>query len=187
MATNVSNLVLGTANLYVATFGTTETGVTTLSSLSTAPTGGWTAVGATSDGVTLTIKQSYTELEADQVLDVAGNRLTKREMTIETNLAELTLANLQTALNGGSIATGTGTSTFDPGANLSGAEPAYSALIIDGVSPGGKPRRVIVRKALQTGDVQFAYKKGDQSMYSVAFAAHYVDGVKSPFIIVDAS
>lgn len=187
MATTVSNLVLGTANLYVASFGAVETGLTTLSALTAAPTGAWTNVGGTSDGVTLTIKQSYTELEVDQVTDVAGNRLTKRELTIETNLAELTLVNLQTALNGGTITSGTGISTFDPGAALTQGEPVYTALIIDGVAPSGKARRILVRKALQTGDVQFAYKKGDQSMYSVSFAAHYVDGAKSPFIIVDAT
>lgn len=186
MSATVSNLVLGSANLYAAPFGTTETGLTTLSSLSTAPTGGWVDLGASKDGVTLTVNQEFTELEVDQVIDVAGNRLTKRSFQISTNLAELTLANLQLAMNGGATATGTGTATFTP-ATATNAEPTYTALVIDGVAPGGKPRRIIVRKALSTDNVEFAYKKDEQAVFSVTFTAHYVSGTVSPFIIVDAS
>lgn len=187
MAATVSNLVLGSANLYVASFGVSEAAIVSLSSLSapvTAP--GWTDLGATSDGVTLTVNQEFTELAADQIIDIPGNRLTKRSFQVATNLAELTLANLQLAMNGGSVATAGGTSTFTPAAG-SNAEPAYSALVIDGIAPGGKPRRVIVRKALSTDNVEFVYKKDEQSVFSVTFTAHYVNATTAPFIVVDAT
>lgn len=188
MATTVSNLVLGPANLYVADFGASEATLITLASLSTAPTGGtWRDVGATTDGVTLTIEQEYSELEADQVIDVAGSRLVKRGFKVETNLAELTLENLKTALNGGTITTGTGTSTYTPIVNANSQEPTYLALIIDGVAPSGKARRIIVRKALSTDGTEFAYNKEDQAVYSVSFSAHYVSASVAPFIIVDAT
>lgn len=186
MSTNASNLVLGSANLYVAPFGASEATITTLSSLGVAPSGAWTDLGATTDGVTLTVNQEFTELAVDQVVDVVGNRLTKRSFQISTNLAELTLANLQLAMNGGAVATGTGTSTFTP-ATATNADPTYQALIIDGTAPNGKPRRIIVRKALSTDNVEFVYKKDEQSVYSVTFTAHYVSGSTQPFIVVDAT
>jgi hypothetical protein len=188
MATTVSNLVLGPATLYVADFGTSEATLTTLSSLSAPVTAaGWRDVGGTTDGVTLTITQEYTQLEVDQVLDVPGSRLTKRELSVETNLAELTLDNLKTALNGGTITTGTGIQTYTPIVKPNTAEPSYLALIIDGNAPNGKPRRIIVRKALSTDDVEFAYNKEDQAVYTVSFSAHFVSDTVAPFIIVDAT
>jgi hypothetical protein len=188
MATTVSNLVLGPATLYVADFGTSEATLTTLSSLSAPVTAaGWRDVGGTTDGVTLTIAQEFTELEVDQVLDIPGSRLTKRSLSVETNLAELTLDNLKTALNGGTITTAAGTSTYAPIVNATTAEPSYVALIIDGVAPSGKNRRIIVRKALSNDDIEFAYNKEDQAVYSVAFTAHYVNATTAPFIIVDAT
>ena len=188
MATTVSNLVQGPANLYVADFGTSEASLTTLSSL-TAPVtaAGWRAVGGTTDGVTLTVEQEYSELEVDQVIDIPGSRLVKRSLTIETNLAELTLANFKTALNGGTIASDVdGVTTYTPIINPTTAEPDYIALVIDGVGPEGKARRIIVRKALSTDSVEFAYNKEDQSVYSVTFTAHFVDGTTAPFIIIEA-
>lgn len=189
MATTVSNLVIGPANLYVADFGAVETGLVTLASLSVAPTGGtWRDVGSTTDGVSLTIEQEFAELEVDQVLDRVGSRPVKRGLTVETNLAELTLENLKTALNGGTITTGTGVATYTPIVNLTTGEPSYITLIIDGAAPGtGKPRRVIVRKALSTDNIEFAYNKEDQSVYSVSFSAHFVSPTIAPFIIVDAT
>ena len=188
MATTVSNLVLGPASLYVADFGAVETTLTTLASLSVAPTGAnWRDVGATTDGVTLTVEQEFTELEADQVIDIPGSRLTKRSLTVETNLAELTLDNLKTAINGGTITTGTGTTTFTPIVTATSAEPSYVAIIIDGIAPNGKNRRIIVRKALSTDSVEFAYNKEDQAVYSVSWTAHYVSAAIAPFIIVDAT
>lgn len=187
MATTVSNLVLGPATLYVADFGASEATLTTLANLGTAPATPWRDLGATTDGVTLTIEQEYAELEADQILDRAGSRLIKRNFTIETNMAELTLENLKAALNGGAITTATGTSTYSPIVKPNSAEPDYLALIIDGHAPSGKARRIIVRKALSTEGVKFAYGKEDQSVFSVSFTAHYVTDAIAPFIIVDAS
>lgn len=187
MATTTTNLIQGPANLYIADFGASETALITLASLSTAPSAPFRDLGATTDGVNLTVVQEFSELAVDQVVDIPGQVLTKRAFTVETNLAELTLDNLKSALNGGAIATGTGTSTFTPTILASTAAPTYSALIIDGLAPNGKPRRIIVRKALSAADVEFAYSKEDQSVFSVSWTAHYVSTTVAPFIIVDAT
>jgi hypothetical protein len=178
MATTVANLVQGPANLWVAAFGATEP-----ADAVAAPAVAWTDAGATKDGVNLSIEQEYAQLEVDQLADVPASRLIKRTITVETNLAENTLANLKTVLNGGTIAT----NTYTPGTGaLSGQEPTYSALIIDGVAPSGKNRRIIIRKVLSTDKVEVSYSKGDQSVFSVTFTAHYVSGTVDPFKIIDA-
>lgn len=178
MATTTANLVQGPATLYFGAFGAAEP-VDAVA----APSSAWTDAGATKDGVNITIEQEYTELEVDQLADIAGQRLTKRTITVETNLAENTLANLKLALNGG---TTTATSYTPSSGVLNGAEPTYSALIIDGVAPNGKARRIVVRKVLSTDNVEFSYSKSDQAVYSVTFTAHYVSGTVDPFKITDA-
>lgn len=178
MATTVANLVQGPATIYSGAFGATEPIDATV-----APAAAWTDLGATKDGVNISIEQEYAELEVDQLADIPGQRLIKRTITIETNLAENTLANLKLALNGGT----TTATTYAPGTGvLSGAEPTYSALLIDGVGPSGKNRRIVIRKVLSTDSVELSYSKNDQAVYSVTFTAHWVSGAIEPFKITDA-
>ena len=179
MATTAANLVQGPANIYFGAFGAAEPA----DAVAVPASAVWKDAGATKDGVTITIEQEYSELEVDQLADIAGQRLVKRTIKVETNLAENTLENLKTALNGGTVAT----VNYTPGTGvLSGQEPTYSALIIDGVAPSGKNRRIIVRKVLSTDNVEFSYAKDDQSVFSVTFTAHYVSGTIDPFKITDA-
>lgn len=178
---SVTNLIQGAGVLYVADFGATEPADTDVAST---PGTGFTDVGFTADGVELSISQEYSELAVDQLVDVPGRRLVSRGFTISTNLAEPTLDNLALALNNTAPTTGAGYEGWEPD-EYSGGEPTYKALIFDGYAPNGKARRIIVRKALQVGDVEFAYSKDDQTVFSVEFAAHYVSTSIKPFKVID--
>nr|WP_202495166.1 hypothetical protein [Streptomyces sp. SID4982] len=178
-------MVQGPATLYSAAFGATEPAD---SAVNTAPAASaWTDVGGTQDGVKLSIDQSYSELEVDQVVDRVGSRLTKRDFTIETSMAEVTLSNLSLALNGGTSASGAGYTSFDPSFASAATQPTYKALLFDGWAPGTTAftRRVIVRKCLSTDAVELAYTKDKQSVYGVKWSGHYVSASVSPLHIVD--
>lgn len=188
MAVTATNLTMGPGTLYRGEFGAAEPTDTEVA----APPGvDWADVGGTFDGVTLSVTQEYTELEVDQIVDVPGRRLTKREFMLETNLAEPTLANLEFVLNGGEVtdtaagASAPGISAYDPSEGTSATQPTYSALIFDGFAPNSFPRRVILRKCLSVESTEFAYKKDEQTVFSAQFAAHYVSGAIKPFRIVD--
>lgn len=181
MAVTTSNLVLGSATLYYGLVGATEP----VDAVAAPASGIWTPLGATDGGVKLIVNQTFTDLSVDQVVDTPEARLTKRGFTIETTLAELTLANLQFAINGGTLNTAGSVSTFTPNTGLTNNAPLYHSLIVDGVAPNGKPRRVIVRKALSTKDVDFEYKKNGQAMYKVSLTAFYVSDTILPFTLID--
>ncbi|KPM55733.1 hypothetical protein ACG83_10670 [Frankia sp. R43] len=186
MPVDVSNLIQGPGTLYRGAFGTAEPSDTQVNA--TPAPSGWTDVGGTQDGVTMTISQTYSELEVDQVVDIPGRRLTKREATIKTNLAEATLENLATSLNNATAtSTGAGFAAWSPPNDTSATQPSYTALIFDGIAPKGYRRRVFVRRTLSVEDVGMAYKKGDQTLLPVTFAAHYVSASVPPFRIVDAT
>lgn len=186
MAVTATNLTLGPGTLYTGAFGATEPADTAVNA--TPATSAWTDVGATDGGVKLSVDQKYTELSCDQIVDSVGRRLTQREITLDTNLAEVTLANLSTAMNGGTSATGSGFASLDPLNVTSATQPTYIALIMDGYAPGTTAtwrRRVIARKCLNTSSLQLSYAKDKQTFIPVTFNAHYVSSSITPIHVVD--
>ena len=194
MAANVVNLVQGPATVYIGDFGATEPANAAVNTTPQATA--WTDVGGTTDGCEISINQEYKELEVDQVVDIPGRRLVKRDMSVKTNLAEPTLQNLLYALNdvnGGSLgASGAGFSGYyEPAFTDSATQPTYRAVILHGWAPGSgannqsKRRMVILRKVLSSDNVEFAYKKEDQTVFSVTWSVHYVSNSIAPFKIVD--
>lgn len=188
MAVTATNLIQGPGTLYTDTFGVSEPADTAVAS---APGGTWVDVGGTVGGVTLSVSQEYAVLEVDQIVDDAGRRLTKREMMVKTSLAEPTLVNLALALNGGTSGSGgtAGTSylSYDPAMDTSATQPTYKALLFDGYAPNGKTRRVIVRKVLSIDAIETAYKKDEQTVFPVSFAAHWVSTSIKPFHVIDGN
>lgn len=190
MAATVTNLVQGPATIYVGAFGALEPANGAVNG--TPQASAWTDLGGTTDGCELSIDQEYKELEVDQVVDIPGRRLVKRDMSVKTNLAEPTLANLTYALNDGTVnASGAGfAGYYEPSFTDSATQPTYRALIVHGWAPGSvgatqKRRMVILRKVLSSDNVEFAYKKEDQTVFSVKWSVHYVTSAIAPFKILD--
>ncbi|MFB7111726.1 hypothetical protein [Streptomyces sp. NPDC056291] len=183
MAVTTTNLIQGAATLYIGNLGATEPTDTDLTTDPATPD--WTDVGGTNDGVKLSVDQSYTELEVDQLVDRVGSRLTKRDITVETTLAEPTLVNLTWVMNSGTVSSGSGWQALEPEFATSATQPKYRALLFDGYAPGQLRRRVIVRKVLSTDAFEMAYTKEDKTTIPVKWAAHYVSPSVAPFRIVD--
>ena len=104
---NVVNVLQGPCDVYVGAFGAVE------------PTDGtwtpvdqtiWRPAGATNGGVKLTVGMTFKTLDVDQVPDPVGVRMTGRTTDVETTLSEITIANIQGLMNGGTTTIG-GTST----------------------------------------------------------------------------
>lgn len=183
MGVTSANLIQGPATLYNGLYGATEPTDTLVNT--TPASSAWTDVGGTQDGVTLNVNQTYSELEVDQIVDVVGRRLTKREFGVKTNLAEATLELLALSLNDTAPTSAAGYKTFDPTNASSATQPNYFATILDGYAPGGFRRRLIGRRMLSTANVESAYQKDKQTLIPVEFAGHYVSSSIKPFHIVD--
>lgn len=178
MTVTSTNLIQGPATLYHAPFGSTEP-----ATIATAPVAPWVDLGGTKDGVELQVADEYSVLSVDQIVYEVERRRTNRVVTIKTQLAEATLENLARAIN--NTAPAAGVLTADDG--LTAFAPAYSAVLLDGIAPGGFRRRVIVRKVLGTDSVASAYKKDGQTLIPVTFTGHWVSASIRPFIVTDAS
>lgn len=185
MATTVTNLIQGPATLYawLGALPMIEPADATIN-LALAATG-YRDLGGTQDGVTLAVEQEWSDLDVDQIVDDPGTRLVKRRMTLATNLAEPTLANLALVLNDSAPVTATGVTTFEPSDSFATTQPPYSGLILEGYAPGGFRRRVIMRRAMSTEGTEAAYKKDGQALFPVKWRTFYVSGAVKPFKIQD--
>lgn len=186
MAATATNLLSGPGALFAGDFGADEGAPGDVDT--TAPEApDWTDLGATDDGVTLTVATEWFKLRMDQAIDAPSRRPTERDITITTNLAEITLENFARVIaqDPASITTGSGFKQLDIAGDDAGEDPLFSALIFRGRSPGNHRRHVIMRKALPTGEVETAYKKGDQTFYPAEFSAHWVSPSVRPVRVLD--
>lgn len=189
MAVTVTNLIQGPATLY---YGAGYTSAYTTAAEpadaainSTPQSSAFTDIGGTQDGLTMEVNREYSELEVDQIVDVPDRRLTKREFSLATNVAEATLENFAVIQNDSAPTTGANYKVFEPSNDTSATQPTYRAWVADGYAPGAFRRRVIGRRMLSVDPTTFAYKKDGQTMFTVKLAGHFVSSSIKPYKLVD--
>jgi hypothetical protein len=187
------NAVMGPADWYIGAYQATEPDPSTVNS--TPAASAWTPLGGTDSGTTINFAQTIAQLMMDQTAYVVGSQVSKIEATAATNLAEVTQQNLMYALNGGTIATGSGAgvsySTYDPVADSAVFRPTYKALLVHGWAPSAadgttKRRMFIMRRVLSISTaVGIPYAKDKQTVYPVTFGMHFVSQAVKPWRIID--
>lgn len=182
MTVTATNLIAGPAHLWVAVFGSPEP-----AGPLAAPAAPWRDVGGTQGGVRLVADRTFFELEVDQVIQRVGSVPTKEDFSIATSLAEGTLENFALALNEveSAIQDGTDSRYLELGGTTPGGTPNYIAVLLDGLAPDGKRRRVTLRKALSTASVEQAYQKSGQTLIPVTLTGHYVSPSVRPIRVED--
>jgi hypothetical protein len=182
---DAQNLVMGPGTLYLADFDAAEPADADVASPPSSAV--WYNVGGTLGGITVNFNQTYTNLAMDQVVDVAGRRLTERDVQFQTQMAENTFESLRYALNDGEITTGSGFRVYEPAFTDSATQPSYRALILDGWAPGAaqQRRRFVARRVLSIAAVGIPYSKDGQAVIPVTFGAHYVNANTVPYRVID--
>ena len=184
-------VIQGAGRMYTGVFSLTAANEPALTAINSAPqASAWTYTGFTSDGITVNIDQSFSEMRVDQIADRVGTKMTERQLSLQANLAEATLANLSLGFNGGTITTAAEYSYYEPVYNGDELQPVYIAVLFDGYAPASsagvsKRRRIILRKAISTESVESAYKKDSLTLVPVTFTSHYVSDTVAPFRIID--
>lgn len=168
MTVTVTNALLGPVEVWHGATGATEP-----TTANVPPGAGWTDLGGTNGGATLTFGQGFTNIEFDQIAMPAGAKRTSQMTTVQANLAEITLDNLRIAQNDLSVPTDPDEFEFG-GDDITNDEPDYSAILLRGSAPGGGPRMWIVRRTLSTENVGTAYQKDGQTLIPVTWTAYYV-------------
>jgi hypothetical protein len=185
----VTQLIQGPGTFYLGaqyTSAYTTTAEPADAAVNTTPqSSAWSDVGGTQDGVTIEVAREFSELEVDQVVDIPDRRLTKREFSLSTNMAEPTLENFAKAQNESAPTSAAGRKTYEPVNTSAASQPTYCAVLFDGYAPGQFRRRIIGRRMLSVDPTTFAYKKDAQTVFNVKWAGHYVSESIAPYKIID--
>jgi hypothetical protein len=127
----------------------------------------WTDLGYTEEGTVFNISPEFEDVEVAEEIDPIDILPTGRTMSVEFALAELTALNMQYALNGGTVTTGTGEKYFEPAA--ASATPTYVALGWEDSLTTHK-ERYVWRRCIQTGDIEIARRKApDKATIGASF------------------
>jgi hypothetical protein len=158
MATNVRNIIVGAAQIFlstaVSTNGTPAASYPTLTSTSGAAaylatqTANWRDVGFTSAGLELSYEPNFGEITVDQSLDAARLFKQSQKVMIKTEFAEASLDNLFVVMNqaastlsGTAVSTATGSTAANFGQTLDvvggslGDYPVERSLVAVGQAP----------------------------------------------------
>jgi hypothetical protein len=141
----------------------------------------WVWLGATAEGSTLTTSMSVEYVRAAEIFNPVGSSITEQNSSISFALMSYTLNNLKRILNGGTIATvsGTGATT------LSKFSPPTSSQIVRSMigweSTDGTTRAVLYQ-CLNTADVEQQFKKApDAATLPATFSCEVPSGSSFPY------
>lgn len=124
-------------------------------------------LGSTQGGVTVTVKDTFLDISPDQVIGVIKKVITKRVVTVDVTMEEMTLANLKIAWNlGSTITTGTGTSTLGVGMDKSSVE---HTLTFVGPGPQGATRTFAINRAIGYSASALNMQKDKDTVNKVTF------------------
>lgn len=186
---NVANLLMGPATIYVGASGVITSPPADSAVNSTPAASAWTDIGGTDGGLQIEITPKFTDFAVDQIVDIPGSRLTSRTIMATVTMAEVTLANLATALNTTVGATGANYGTLEPNYGQFASQVPYISLLMDGWAPSvavaNARRRIYFPRVLSTGKFGITYAKDKQVGVQVQMQAYYVSGTTAPFHITD--
>jgi hypothetical protein len=166
MAKSISEVMLGTGELYVATEGTAFPTDPT-----TAPSGSdWTDIGYSESGWTLDYDKTFEDVMVAEEIDPIFTIKTAQEVRISGELAQVSLVNLKEAMGGGTI------TTSNPSAGFTELNPPTTdsflekSLLLRVDAPdstlGGtlKKRDVLVPRAVNVGAFSMTHAKAPQKV-----------------------
>ena len=125
---NASNISLGAGTLYVAALGSTEP-----TDVTTALAAAWKEIGYTEEGSEISIEVSSDPVEVAEEIDPVLHVMAGRTVSISFAMAENTARNLTLALNGGTVSTGAGVTSYEPPA------PSAAQRVMLGIRVRGQP------------------------------------------------
>lgn len=150
---------VGPGKLYIAALGSTEP-----SNLVGAWAAAWTLMGYTHEGTSFVFDNTFEDVEVAEELEPILTLQTKRNITVNFALAEMTAENMKVAFNGGDVQTPAGLVTFEPP-----AAGSYTAVML-GWEAEDALERWIFRKCIQIGSVEIARRRApDKATLPMSF------------------
>lgn len=136
--------------------------------------------GATSGGVTLTVEQSYRDIEIDGTshMKVKGNKvLESATATVTANMKELTAENIRKSINGTMRDAGVGEApegykVIETKRYLEDGDYIENMAIVGTLSGTDKPVIAILDNAISTGGLELGTEDNNEAVVEQTYEAH---------------
>lgn len=159
MPRDSAQVKIGPGRLYSAPLGTTEP-----VDLSTAWGAAWIDLGYTESGHTFNYAFTSEDILVAEELIPVKVLPTSAQGTVDFSMAQITLANMKRAFNGGTITTGTGFSTYEP------PDPAAQVRSMLGWESDDALERLVWRQVIQVGNISIPRGKApNKALIPVSF------------------
>lgn len=184
---NASFVTVGAGTLWVAPIGSPEPASGVLSPITSPATSvpwpsAWVQLGYTEDGSEFDWAPKFDPLEVAELLIPIKYVASSAASTVAFELAEITASHIKAVFNGGTVATASGITSFQPPAIGTEVRSMLGWDRIDGME------RIIWRQCIQTGSIKQEHKKAPKKntlpasfmletpTTGVAPFVHYLDG-----------
>lgn len=166
MAVAPFEIIAGPANVWIAPTGTAFPAV------NAAPGGGWTALGYTDGGITVTHEQDITQLMVDQLTIPVKTIRTTEGITVEFSLAQLTLERYLYAINAPTVVTTAGPPATKEIPLQQGDVVRTRALLVRGPSPYGDwNMQYELPVVYQAENPSVTFTRDDKAVLATSFTA----------------
>lgn len=146
---------------------------------------GWLLVGGTDGGGQFTYSINTDSVVIEEEFDPIAIRTTGRSGSFAFSMASWTLQNWGLALNGGVLSVVSGTGATQLG-KVEPPDPGDEVRIMLGWQSLDNTARIVMRQALNSGDIQSAFKKApDKALIPCEFQFEFPAGAK-PFSMLSA-
>ena len=153
---------VGPGVLYIAAIGSTEP-----TDLSSAWDQAWTELGYTDQGSNFVFEQTFEDVLVAEELEPIATLQTARQININFALAEMTAANMQRALNGGTVSVNGSVTSFEPP-----AAGDYTRVMLGWEADDGFERWVF-RNCIQVGSLDIPRRRApEKSVLPMSFRAN---------------
>lgn len=172
-AFSADNVIVGSAKLYIAPYGTELPDLTNLiTDADGNPTVDWSlfeAAGYTDDGIELTYTATEKDIEVDEEAAPIDTFTSKEACTVAAKLSEATLETINRAIAASALSSDAETQTLKVGSAPKSAQQKF-VIGLEGPAPGTNQTRVVlIYKARPTGAVGLKMQREGQVLVPVNF------------------
>lgn len=146
----------------------------------------WVWLGGTAEGSTLTTNTAVEYVRAAEFFNPVGSSITEQNTSITFALLSVHLNNMKRIMNGGTVATVSGTGATTLGKFTPPTQSQITRSQIGWESTDGTTRAVLYQ-CLNTGDIEMAFRKApDAASLPATFSCEIASGGTVPFEIWSA-
>lgn len=166
MAVAPYEIIAGPANVWIAATGTA------FPAINAAPAAGWSSLGYTDGGVTVTHNQDIEMLMVDQLTTPVKTIRTSEGLTVDFGIAQLTLERYKFALNDATVVTTAGPPATKHVWLQEGEVVKTHSLLVRGPSPYGDfTMQYEIPVVYQAEEPSTSFNRDDKSVLGLSFSA----------------